>query len=168
MAGYRGGADRQDVADLLVGLAGGDPLHDFALARRQRRMSRLFPVALEDGALERLIGIDADDLERGACPLREIGLQPAWAEQGHGPRQVDDRDGEAVARGKFATLVQDGLFALAQVPAGPHVAPRIGIHGPAELGDDRVADDVILLDIALDVFPWPGVHENAFGGLAAG
>ena len=74
MGMHRVGAEAEDHADLVVGLADRHPLHHFALAGGER-LVRATAAFFDDGELEGLVGEGADDVERLARPLRQVRLE---------------------------------------------------------------------------------------------
>src|SRR5215469_1139529 len=168
VARHRAGSDREDLADLVIGLAHCDPLHDLALARGERRVGDLLALRADEGARQRVMAVDADDLDRGAGARRQIGLEAARTEQGYRSRAIDDRHYETIARAELARLVDDRTLRLLKVPPVANVAPGVRIDVGAQLFDHGIVDHVVLLGIPLDVFLGPVIEQNTVLELGSG
>ncbi len=77
--GLRG--NRQNLADLRSSFAILVALEDFELARRERGVGYLVTLGANDRALEGVLGLDADDLQRGSGALAEVRPAATCAEQ---------------------------------------------------------------------------------------
>src|ERR1051325_4014243 len=160
--------NRQDLADLRASLAILAALEDLELARRERAVRRLVAPGANDRALERVLGIDADDLQRGSGALAEVRLAATCAEQRYRNGRHRNRDDEPVPGVECTPLVDDRLLVLAQIAASADVAPRVRIEGVAQLRHQRIAEDGVLFKVALDELLRPIVHQDALDCIAAG
>src|SRR5262249_9765664 len=136
--------NRQNLADLRASLAILAALEDFELAWREQDGRRVLALGVDDRALERVLGIDTDDLQRGSGALAEVRLAPTCAEQRYRTGKRREREDEPVPGVEFLRLVDDRLLGLAQITASPDVAPGVRIEGVAKLRHHRIADDVVL------------------------
>src|SRR5262249_25070035 len=150
-----------NLADLWAGLAILAALEDFELARRERGVRQLLALRVHDRALERMLRIDADDLQRGPGALAEVRLTATWAEQRDRTGQRHHRDDDPIPGVEFPPLVDDRLLGLAQITARADVAPRVGIERMAKFRHHGIAFEVVLLDVVVDPVLRPIIHQDA-------
>src|SRR6185503_4855657 len=130
-------------------------------------MRRLVALALDQGAHQRVVAVNPDELERGARARREIGFATAGAEQGPRARQAHDRNDQSVMRAELAPLVDDRPLGFLEVTPPADIAPRVGPRISAQLFDDRIVNDVVLFRVAVDVFGRTVVEPDAVLELSA-
>src|SRR5690242_6002851 len=101
--GLRG--NRQNLADLRTSLAIVAAPEDFEFARRERGKARLLALVVNDRPLQRVLGIDANDLQRGSGALAEVRLATTCAEHRHRTGRCRNRNDEPIPGVEFAPLV---------------------------------------------------------------